>query len=234
MDQWGSLPARLAAEYRVLLVNLRGHGNSPPAQAGYSMADYAADVEATMRRQKIGPAIVIGLSFGGMIAQRLAVSNPDLVSALVLCGCPASIPQEASETMRERGREAERCGMEAVIEATLTRWFTSDFRSDDAVAVVADCLRRRDPADWSAAWHAIADFAGAPGLEQIDAPALVVAGECDASIPVTSSRLLAEKLPNAELVVIPGAPHMMQIESSAAFAGLISAFAARLRARPGL
>ena len=119
-----------------------------------------------------------------------------------------------------------------MVETTLDRWFTPAYRATPAAARVRERLLRNDPAAWSATWHAIATFEARDRLGEIAVPALVVAGECDAATPLAAMTALADALPNARLAVVPGAPHMMQIESTDRFNEAVGAFLATRRAPP--
>jgi len=226
---WGGLPARLVqAGRRVLRLDLAGHGRSPAVARPRPIEAYADDVAAAITEAG-GPAAVVGLSFGGMIAQVLAIRHPSLVSALVPCGCGGDFPEAVRPVLRERGLVAERGGMEAVIDATIERWFTPDFHADPAVERVKRALLAMDVAGWSAGWHAIAGLSATPSLGGVTAPTLVIAGERDAATPpsVTESTI-ARAIRGARFTVLPGAPHMMQIEAGDAYADAVCGF---LRAR---
>ncbi|MDB5510689.1 MAG: alpha/beta hydrolase fold protein [Enterovirga sp.] len=222
---WGSLPDRLASTgRRILALDLPGHGSSPPAPRGASIEDYADHVASAIAVAGLGPCAAIGLSFGGMIAQVLALRHPEAVEALVPCGCPGGIPVGARQALRERGAKAEAGGMAAVLDETLERWFTPNFRSDPRVERVRQRLATDDPAGWSAGWHAISGFDALSALPSLRVSSLVVAGECDAATAPEASHALARALPGSRLSVLPGAPHMMQIETEAAYAAAIVAF----------
>lgn len=224
---WGGLPGALvAAGHRVLRLDLAGHGQSPAVTRPRPMAAYADDVQAAIVLAGDGPAVVLGLSFGGMVAQMLAIRHPDSVAALVLCGCGGGFAEELRPILRERGLAAERGGMAAVLEPTIERWFTPAFRDDPAVAPVRARLLADDAAGWSAGWHAIADFEARPHLAQITQPTLVVGGERDAATPLAASEALARGIPGARFLALPAAPHMMQIETEAAFLPAVLGFLA--------
>src|SRR5581483_240089 len=169
--------APATAGHRVIAVDLRGHGKSPAATREIALADYVADIAYVMSKHCRGPATVLGLSFGGMLAQLVGLWHPDAVARLVLCGCTGGFAPEVRPILRERGLAAERAGMQSVVDATIERWFTPAFRGNPAVQGVRARLLSDDVASWSAAWHAISTFDALPRLEELRVPALVVAGE---------------------------------------------------------
>ena len=222
---WGPLPAALAASRRVLSLDLAGHGRSPAVSRPRPIAHYAEDVAATIHQMAKGPAVVLGLSFGGMVAQELALRHPELVSALIPCGCGGDFASEQRPVLRERGLAAERGGMTAVLEPTLERWFTPEFRGTPAVERVRARLLSTEVAGWSSGWHAIADFSATPRLGTVAVPTLVIAGERDAAAPPSlAEATIVRAIPGARLAVLPGAPHMMQIECAEAYTAAVAGF----------
>ena len=222
---WGRLPATLAASRRVLSLDLAGHGASPAVARPRPIDDFADDVAAAIRAMGAGKAAVVGLSFGSMIAQMVALRHPDLVSALVPCGSGGTFAAEIRPMLRERGLAAERGGMAAVVDATIERWFTPEFRADPAVERVRQHLLSDDVAGWSAGWHAIAGLDATPLLGQVAVPTLVIAGEKDvATASAVTEATIARVIPGARFIVLPGAPHMMQIECEAAYTDAVAGF----------
>lgn len=226
---WGSLAAAASRFQRVLCVDLRGHGLSPAADRSVHLEDYADDVYDAIKRHCRGAAAVLGLSFGGMLAQVLALRHPEVVAALLLCGCTGGFAAEVRPVLRERGLAAERDGMGAIVGPTIERWFSPAFRADPAVENVRERLRSDDPASWSAAWHAISTFDALPRLGEINVPTLVLAGEIDAATPCAAAAKLAEAIRGARLQVLRAAPHMMQIESRSDFNAAVIEFLGECR-----
>lgn len=220
---WPELIERCAGFRRVLAFDLPGHGRSPAA-AEATMTAYVDAVTRTLDALRIEKTAVLGLSFGGMIAQELAIRSADRVDRLIACACGARIPPEAREAVASRGRAAIEDGMSAVVDATLQRWFTPSFMSDPAVDKVRARLLSDDPEQWNAGWRAIAAHDALSRLPNLNIPTLVVAGEVDLGTPVPAARAIADAVPGGRMVVIPGAPHMLQIECAETFVGHVAAF----------
>jgi 3-oxoadipate enol-lactonase len=217
-ETWSLVKRDLLPNFRVVTVDLRGHGLSPAATAGLSLFDYAADVANLIERLSSGAASVVGLSFGGMIAQMLAIEHPRVLQRVVIAGCPCDLTAPQREALKERGAKALAGGMEAVVDETLTRWFSPKFIKAGDAEVVRRRLLSDDPQGWAAAWYAIAGLNTRSRLAEVRIPALCVAGEKDLASSIDSVRDIANQIPNAEFTTISNAPHMMHIENSTAFA----------------
>jgi 3-oxoadipate enol-lactonase len=223
---WGALPGLCAEGFSVVTVDLPGHGRSGPAPRPGHMDYYARTIAELVKEIDSGPAILLGLSFGGMIAQNVAVAYPEQVAGLITCGCPGRMPEAARDAILARGRDAEAGGMVAVVGNTLERWFTPDFLPSPEVDAVRKRLLSDDVSAWSAAWEAISRHDALGGLAKLKIPALVIAGDKDAATPVEASQALAQAIPGSKLAVLPGAPHMMQIETADAYAATVLDFLA--------
>lgn len=222
---WRDTARLLANRFRVICPDLPGHGQTPlgpPTPA--TTADYAAMV-ADFIAEETGPVhTVIGLSFGGMIAQELALARPDLLRRLVLAGCTATFPEAARPGIRERGALAEREGMDAIVETTLARWFSDEFLAQGGAEAVSARLLADDAAGWAAAWRAISTHDAEARLKNLSVSALCLAGEKDVAAPPAAVRAMAAAIPSSSFAVIPSAPHMMHLETPAAFSAAVLAF----------
>ncbi len=92
----------LAAGYRVLRLDMRGHGGSPPVDGDYTMDALAADVKGALDVLDIKKVHYIGLSIGGMIGQGFALANPSCLLSLTLCDTQPSTPPGSAGTWEER------------------------------------------------------------------------------------------------------------------------------------
>jgi 3-oxoadipate enol-lactonase len=216
--------AELSRRYTVLRVDARGHGQSPATPPADRLEDYADDLHALLAQREFAPCAVVGFSFGGMIAQTLALRHPQDVSALVPCACPSTLAEQNRAVAAERGATAECGGMEAVLDATLARWFTDAFRAGSGAEPARRRLLADDVGGWAHAWRAMARIDTAPHLHAIRVPTLCIAGEVDKSSPPEVVAAIAMAIPGARFTTIPGAPHMLFIEQPHAVAKAILAF----------
>src|SRR5690606_22781777 len=188
------------------------------------MKDRVADIVELIEAAGKGRAALVGVSFGGMISQQLALARPELVSALVIAASPGRIAPEARAAVLKRGQDAEANGLESVLETTLRRWFTEDFMGSPEVERVRQRLLANSLSGWAAAWEAISGHDALDRLHAVTAPTLVVAGERDVGTPVEMKKALAAAIPGSRLEIIDGAPHMLQIENAETFTRLVSDF----------
>jgi len=218
----------LCRSFTVLSIDLRGHGQSPALPPAQSLSDYADDVHVLLHERTFAPAAVAGFSFGGMVAQHLALKYPRDVSALAICACSSTMKPENRVIAAERGAQAEREGMGAILDATLDRWFTPEFRASGATDAARDRLLSDNVGAWAQAWRAMAAIDTHARLGAIGGPTLCVAGEFDKSSPPEIVAAIAERIAGARFAVISGAPHMLFIEQPKAVASVIGDFLDRL------
>jgi 3-oxoadipate enol-lactonase len=224
LSWWEPQVEALRPEFQVLRLDFRGHGKSAIAPPPYTLADFAADARALLATLNIGPAHVIGLSLGGMVAQVLALEYPKDVCSLVLSNTLCTLPAQARQAMRARGEAAEQAGMAAVIEPTLERWFTRGFLDSTLVARCRRHLLGQDVGAWASTWRALADLDTLPRLGEIHVPTLVTTGDADVSTPAAAAQLIASSIPGAVLKIMPGAPHMAPYERPELFNPLVLEF----------
>ncbi|NEA99239.1 alpha/beta fold hydrolase [Streptomyces sp. SID13726] len=208
---WSRCLPALAERHRVTLVDLRGHGASPAAEPGVSLAELAGDVAEVMD----GPAHVVGFSLGALVAQQLALSQPELTSALTLVSSVAGRSEEEREAVAGR-RERARQDFAGSARAAVERWFSEDWRArePDLAWSVLTTLLSNDPTSYLACYDvfATADASLWPGLPGIKAPTVVVTGQDDPGSTPAMTRLLADRIPDARAVIVPGARHLLPLE----------------------
>ena len=218
---WQDVAPAFLESCRVVLYDKRGHGLSDAPPAPYTLDDHTSDLLALLDRLGIESAALVGLSVGGMIAQRMAVRAPRRVRALALCCTAARIG--TAETWAERIAAVERGGIEAIVEAVLQRWFTPLFRETrpDDCAGWRNMLVRTPAHGYAGTCAAIRDADLTADAARIAAPTLCVAGDQDGSTPADLVRGTADLIPGARFELIGSAGHIPCVEQPAVLARLI-------------
>jgi len=229
LSMWEPQMAALSARYRVLRYDTRGHGGTEVPPAAYTLDQLAEDARALLQALGISRTHWVGLSMGGMIGQTLALTHPELFASLALCDTSSRIPAEAKPLWAERIETAESQGMEPLVEPTLARWLTAPFRErrPDVAAGVATMIRSTPPKGYSGCCHAIAALDLTDRISAITLPTLIVVGEEDQGTPVAASRVMNERIKGSDLVILPSAAHLSNLEQPEAFTGALTSFLAK-------
>lgn len=221
---WHNELPKLAEHCTILTYDKRGHGLSGLGNPPYSIADHVSDLAALLDHLRLSRVIVCGLSVGGLIAQGLYASRPDLVKALVLSNTAHKIG--TAEIWNERIAAVEGQGIASILDAIMERWFTPAFRRPENPAYQAyrNMLVRQPALGYSGTCAAIrdADFTEAAG--RIAVPVLCIAGSEDGSTPPDLVKSLASLIPGARYEVIEDAAHIPCVEAPAAHAALVRGF----------
>jgi pimeloyl-[acyl-carrier protein] methyl ester esterase len=226
------LPA-LAQHHRVHVVDLPGHGHSEPIDSWTIDAVVAALQRAFVAEQP--PLAVMGWSLGGMIALSWALAHPDRLRKLVLVGTsPRFVAGEswphamAPEMLARFGDE-----LRVACKLTLQRFLSLQVQGTEAAHASLVALRHQllargepDPAMLQAALGALASTDLRGDVANIATPTLVVAGEQDTLAPPAASAWLAQALPAAQLLRLPGAGHAPFLSHPEAFRDALLGFLA--------
>jgi len=188
-----------------------------PVRAAYSVQDMANDALGVLDALHIGRAHVVGVSMGGMIAQRLAASAPARVASLVSImsssgarGLPGPSGQIAMALMKSPSNRTE-AGLLAHSLAFIQLIASPGFAHDTellAAGITRGLRRAYRPTGVARQLLAIAaDGDRAAALERIDCPTLVLHGEADRLVPIAGGRDTARRIAGATLVAVPGMGH---------------------------
>jgi 3-oxoadipate enol-lactonase len=214
------VPALLAGGFRVLRLDMRGHGGSDPVSGDYTMAALADDVAAALAGLGIARVHYLGLSIGGMIGQAFALAHGErLISAMWCDTLPAS-PKGADEIWAQRLATVRSAGSLAPLaDATVERWLTDDFKAHHAGRwrQIRDTVTGTSPAGYLGCCAAILDFDFVPQLPSLRVPLLVVCGSDDPGTPASENRRLAGLVPGARYEEIAGMKHFPNVEAPDAF-----------------
>jgi len=221
MRIWQEVAQTFADRCRVVLYDKRGHGLSDAPPAPYSMDDHTDDLLALLDHLGIGKASLVGLSVGGMIAQRMAVQASERVQSITLCCTAAKIG--TAELWADRIGAVETGGIESIADAVLQRWFTPRFhetRADD-LAGWRNMLVRTPAQGYAGTCAAIRDADLRSDAGRIAVPTLCVAGDQDGSTPADVVKGTADLIPGARFALIKGAGHIPCVETPSELSGLI-------------
>jgi 3-oxoadipate enol-lactonase len=210
--------------YETVAIDMRGHGDSSLVTAPITLSDHAADVAAVLKQEHIAGATLIGVSMGGMVAQRVAIEYPELVGSLILCATAGGFPDEVRPRILARGDMARQGAMWEIVDETIVRWFAADTPRPDLVERCRTRLLADDWYSWSANWQAISQLDNLGELGAVQQPALVVAGDADASIAPVVSQRIADALPVSSFISIPRAAHFGAFDMRDMFAPVFTHF----------
>jgi 3-oxoadipate enol-lactonase len=212
LAMWDPQMARLSRALRVVRYDHRGHGGSPVPAGPYRIDDLGRDLLHLLDRLALERVAFCGLSLGGMVGLWLAANAPERVDRLVVCGTAARMPRPDDYAARARLVRAQ--GMAAIADGVIGRWFTPGFlaRRPDVVAWSKALLLATPPEGYGATCEALAAMDLRDDLPRIAASTLVIAAGEDQATPPELSREIARRIPGAEVVVIPDAAHLANVE----------------------
>lgn len=220
---WRDVIVRLAGDFSILTYDSRGHGLSETGETPYTIDTLGADLAALIDATGFGPAIICGVSVGGITAQALYRDRPDLVSGLILCDTGHKIGNDAA--WNERIAIVSKDGIEAVADTVLKGWFTETFRTGDPSFIgYRQMLIRTSRPGYLATVAAIRDADLTADAPKIAVPTLCLGGEVDIPTPPKLVQELAKMIPGARYELIRNAGHIPMVERPEIIAAMINAF----------
>jgi 3-oxoadipate enol-lactonase len=209
----------LESHFQVLRYDTRGHGQTETPPGPYTLEQLVDDAVGLLDALKFDQVHWVGLSMGGMIGQGIALGHPDRLCSLVLSDTAAIIPAEAQPVWQERIDAAIDGGMQAVAESTLERWFTPQYLEHNRSEV--DRIRQQILATsvdgYVGCSEAIRHLNYLERLDAVEAKTLIMVGADDPGTPVAASEAMHAQIKNSQLVVIPQAAHLSNIEQARIF-----------------
>jgi 3-oxoadipate enol-lactonase len=214
------LPPLLAAGFRVLRLDMRGHGGSETVAGHYTMSALAGDVAAAIDALGLDRVHYVGLSIGGMIGQGFALEHGEKLRSLMLCDTlPSTLPDAKAAWAPRIEAVTKANSLAPIADATMDRWFTGAFkpRNPQRWQQIRDTVAETSPSGFLGCAAAILDFDWVLGLRSLKVPTLVVCGGEDPGTPPAQNRRIAELVPGARYEEIANARHFPNVERAEAF-----------------
>jgi 3-oxoadipate enol-lactonase len=220
LKMWDPQTDQLAKHFRLVRYDTRGHGSSQTPPGPYSLDDVGTDVIELLDHLDVARAHVAGLSLGGMTAMWLAINAPERVEKLVLlCTSPRMAP---AQTWVDRAATVRAQGTQAIVDATLERWLTDDYRAQNDVGWIREMFIGIDDEGYANCCSIIEQMDLIPNLDGISASTLIIAGAQDPSAPPAEhAQKIADGVPGSRLEIIDPGAHLINVERPEAVTHLI-------------
>lgn len=201
---------------RLLTYNLPGHGGTPDASGSYTIEDLGDHLAAAITALGEGPVSLVGVSIGGLIAQHVAMQHPALVDHLVIADAVSVYPEEVARNLAGRGETVLTEGLPAIVDPTLSLWFSQSFIAADgpAVALTRSMVLASSPQGYANACAALVIVDLSARVASIASPTLIMCGRDDLPAFVNAAPALAATIPGAHLCWLEGGRHAAVLECS--------------------
>lgn len=220
---WFKQVPALSEHFRVITFDPRGIARSAGGDGFAPMSMLAEDVAELLRALEVERAHIVGASFGGFVAQELALAHPAMIETLVLCctsyGGPGHVPPSA-ETLAALASTKGLNTAERVRENLLLAFSPEYVAAEPEEIERVIHLREANFVPEHVYLHqlqAAMGFSAAARVQEIKAPTLIITGDADIIVPMRNSENLAARIPNAELRVVAGGSHTFFIEKADEF-----------------
>jgi 3-oxoadipate enol-lactonase len=225
LQSWDEVARLLAPHFQVIRLDLRGHGKSGRI-TDCSLDDLAADVRLVWDALGIRRGHLAGFSLGGLIAQSLALSDPDRIDRLAIISAVAGRTPEERARVVDRLKLLREKGIAAITNAAENRWFTDEFRAAHPERVKARMaeLLANDPASYAACYTVFSTSDLGDQVHQIRKPTLVVTGEHDVGSNTRMARFMHQQIKGSTLRILPALRHSVLVEASEKIAFLLLGF----------
>jgi 3-oxoadipate enol-lactonase len=216
------VPPLLEAGWRVLAIDMRGHGGSDAGPTGVTMSGYADDVAAMLDTLGIPKIHFVGLSIGGMIGQVFALEHAPRLASLLLTGTSAQAVPGGQAMWDARFAAIAKAGsLDPIADDTMRRWFTPSMTNTARIRQIRETVAATSPEGYRAGAEAIIAFDVLGRLGQVRAPTLVICGDDDPGTPPEGNRAIATRIPGARYVEIADARHLPMVQHPEQYATIL-------------
>jgi 3-oxoadipate enol-lactonase len=229
---WAQQEEALSLQFRIITIDLRGHGESDAPLWRYTLEQSADDVNALLDQLLIQQAIFVGLSMGGYILFAFYRKYAARVKGLVLADTKAQADTaEGKDGRFQMAQTVYKKGPFAIVDTMLSKLFSpTTIKTRPAlVQQVRTMIEDSQISGIAGDLMAMAERPDSiPLLKQITCPTQIIVGELDQATPPSDAKLMADQIPNARLAIISNAAHLANLEQPERFNQIIAAFASEI------
>jgi len=225
LDSWDAVLPVLESQFRVLRFDQRGAGLSEKVRRPFTVDDHVRDLEAAISAAELAPPYcVVGLAAGAAVTIAFIHRESQNVTAAVLCAAATDVSPDRRQFLLDRSELAQREGMRAVADTTLSRSFPVVVRHDPSVyESYRGRLLANDPVCYALANGALLEANLDDAIAALRCPCLVLAGVHDLLRPPEDVKALASRLRGAEFATLETA-HVMPVQAPAEFTQKVLGF----------
>ncbi len=227
LTMWDAQMPALESDFRILRYDLRGHGQSQASDGDYSFPMLTADLLALWDALGIERSALVGLGLGGALAIGVGVDHSARLTKLMPCCCRAVMTPDFAALWPKFVATVKAHGMEGMVEPTVQRWFTDDFKAANPQVLdnVRRMIRGTNPLGYYGCIAAFLTLDFSAGLSRIAVPTLFVSGADDRlGGPPEIMAGLAAAVPGARHVSVPHAAHIANIQNPDGFNAILAGF----------
>lgn len=231
-SMWAQQEDALCSQFRVITIDLRGHGESDAPLWRYTLEQSADDVNALLEQLLIQQAVFVGLSMGGYILFAFYRKYAARVKGLILADTKAQTDTaEGKDGRFQMAQTAYKKGPSAIADLMIPKLLSPHTIQTrlDLVQQVRAMIENNQISGIAGDLMAMAERPDSiPLLRQIACPTQIIVGELDQATPPSDAKLMAERIPHVRLTIIPNAAHLANMEQPDAFNHIVAAFASEL------
>ena len=213
---WAEQESRFSSQFRVITVDLRGHGESDAPLWQYTLDQAAADVIGLLDHLSIRQAVFVGLSMGGYILFAFYQKYAERVKGLVLSDTRAQADTDEGKQARfEMAQIAYKQGAIAIADIMIPKLLSPATiqTRPELVQRVRTMIEGNQVSGIAGDLMAMAERPDSVTLlKQITCPTQIIVGELDLPTPPADAKLMADRIPNARMAILPGAAHLSNLE----------------------
>lgn len=232
-DDFAPIVPGLASRYQVLTYDVRGHARSDRPASGYAIGQLAADLAGLLDRLSLAPAVIVGTSMGGTVAQRFILDSPERTLAAVIMSTSSEVNEQGRQRWERLAEEIERDGVAAYVRRSRPAPVTDAYLRQHPEVLAAEEQRIRNNPDgrvYAQIARAVASYTYTQELDGVRLPTLVLVGAEDKTTPPGGSVIISRHIPDAELHILPGLGHNLAREGPDQVVALITSFLDRVLA----